>query len=62
MRGGARKNMTLKEEIWKAAEEYRNVRTIEIATLKEGVVIVWVNGIRFGNYDINKHEFIALMA
>ena len=54
--------MTLKEEIRKAAEEYRTVRTLEIATLKEGVVIVWVNGIRFGNYDINKHEFIALMA
>lgn len=54
--------MTLKEEIKKAAEEYRTVKTLEIATLKEGVVIVWINGTRFGNYDINKHEFVALMA
>ena len=54
--------MTLKQEIKKAVEEYRTVKTLEIATLKEGVVIVWVNGVRFGNYDINEHRFIALMA
>jgi hypothetical protein len=56
------KTMTLKEEIKKAVEEYRTVKSIEIATLKEGIVIVWVNGIRFGNYDIKQHRFTALMA
>lgn len=54
--------MTLKEKIKKAAEEFKTVKTLEIATLKPGVVIVWVNGVRFGNYDINKNEFISLMA
>lgn len=54
--------MTLKEEIKKAAEEYRTVRSVEIATLKLGLVAVWINGVRFGSYDIEKHEFVALMA
>lgn len=52
----------LKAEIKKAAEEYRTVKTIEIATLKQGLLAVWINGSRFGNYDINKKEFVALMA
>ena len=57
------KEMKLKEEIKKAAEEYVfDVKTIEIATLKVGIVAVWVNGKRFGNYDLNKHNFISLMA
>jgi hypothetical protein len=56
------KTMKLKEEIRKAAEEFRTVETVEIATLKPGVVIVWINGVRFGNYDINEHRFTALMA
>ena len=55
--------MALKEEIKKVAEEYVfNVKSVEIATLKVGIVAVWVNGRRFGNYDINKHCFCALMA
>lgn len=54
--------MTLKEEIKRAAEKYRTVESVEIATLKEGIVIVWINGVRFGNYDIRKHDFTALMA
>lgn len=52
--------MTLKEEIKKAAEKYCTVESVEIATLEEGVVIVWINGKRFGKYDIGKHEFLSL--
>ena len=39
-----------------------NVKSVEIATLKVGIVAVFVNGRRFGNYDINKHCFCSLMA
>ena len=55
--------MELKEEIKKAAEEYVfNVKSVEIATLKVGIVAVFANGRRFGTYDINKHCFCSLMA
>lgn len=55
--------MELIEEIKKAAEEYVfDVRNVEIATLKIGIVTVWVNGRRFGAWDINKHDFCSFTA
>lgn len=53
--------MTLKERIEKAASEFVKVRSLEIASLNYGTVAVWVNGKRFGTYDINKNEFVEFM-
>ena len=55
--------MNIKNEIKKSAEEFfYHISSVEIATLKAGLVAVWINGKRFGNYDLNKHEFVSLMA
>jgi hypothetical protein len=58
------KNMSdLKERIKREVEKYKfDVNEIEIATLMPGIVIVWANGKRFGNYDINTNEFVSFMA
>lgn len=55
--------MTVKEEIREALKEFLwHVGVVEIATIKPDVVAVWVDGRRFGNYDVEKHYFCALMA
>jgi hypothetical protein len=54
------KSMTLKEEIKERFEKmFCTVHRIEIATVRHGVVAVWINGYRTSNYDINEQRFTA---
>lgn len=54
--------MSIKEEIKKVVERhFPHISNIEIATLKMGLVAVWVNGHRFGNYNVNQHRFVELV-
>lgn len=49
----------LKEEIKKAVSDYYfYINDIQLATIKPGMVGVWVNDKRFGNYDIKNHQFV----
>lgn len=54
--------MELKEKIIRRADEFVDVRNIEIATLTLGILIVWVNGKRFGYWDLEKEDFVSFFA